>query len=145
MRARVSRTKAGMAATSTRSSAAKLSAPAAAFADARSNASLLRRATAITRNPSPASRSAMARPRPRLAPVTMTLSMARELSRPGHRQVGDEAQPRRRHVWGQTRAAGGEDFAFQTRFRRMRVAQHDVATTNAPVIAFFRAKTRLAR
>src|SRR5271156_6043423 len=126
MRARVSRTKAGMAATSARSSGAKTSAPAAAFADARSNASLLRRATATTRKPSPARRSAMARPRPRLAPVTMTLSMARELSRPGHRQIGDEAQPRRRHMGGQTRAAGGEDFALQTRFRRMLVAQHDV-------------------
>src|SRR5271170_2685541 len=114
-----------MAATSARSSAAKTSVPAAAFAEARSNASLLRRATATTRKPSPASRSAMARPRPRLAPVTMTLSIAQELSRPGHRQIGDEAQLHRRHMWGQTRAAGGEDFALQTRFRRMPVAQHD--------------------
>jgi len=50
------------------------------------------RATPITRKPSRARRIAIARPMPRLAPVTTTLSMADELSAVGHRQFGDEIE-----------------------------------------------------
>ena len=126
---RSSRTNVGITATSLRSRGRNTKEPrpcCARLAALAASSSLSRRATATTRNPSRASRSAIARPIPRLAPVTITLSMPRELAALRHRKVGDESQSRGNHISGETRTARGKDLALRRRIRQASVAENDI-------------------
>src|SRR5579863_8104974 len=99
-----------MASTSERSNGSKPSSPAPAAATAAiagSSSAPSDRASATTRYPSRASLRPMARPIPRLPPVTSTLRTgALQLAAGGHGQSRYEAEPGRDLVRRQIAAAG---------------------------------------
>src|SRR5580704_4892692 len=117
MRAFSRRAKSGIAPTSARSNGSKISSPAPAAAmflmtDLSSAPS--ERASATTRKPSRASLRAMARPIPRLPPVTRTLRTgALQLAAGGHGQRRHEPDAGRRLVRRKLAAAGGEDLGLE--------------------------------